>query len=550
LFVLEEKMAISLFTRFPDLLRGVALCATMLFFVDCGGGTDTTVKRDDNSNHTLNTKTLSELCPDLNATPPSAGVMTSEMTKLVGTWSGSGSYMDINLTLKKDGTYTYRSSLGIGKYHNFSRTINYSGKWDLSAGHSQIRLYLELSMAPLILTNAFPKIKTPAGVTLTPGKEVDTQATMSIDAQQDTLPTIDTTCSEQILSRSVDDFKVDYFTMVAPKVNSEKFWASAGIRPPGYNYGRKLGLGSAEWKYANKRIVEEPQEYTMVINDESWQTMFGNRKSYKTVIQDSAKLYLWFKYFKDEMILLGNVKGTVLYIIAGDAPPYWAGDIRKNYKGDPAKIPAKVKESLFPEVLERQPGNNWAGVFQMMDYLRMKYAPNVKLAYTLKTWGLGGINPFLDEPSDGWDKSAGVKSLAAYLNNYHVQFDMLAFNFNPRSKGSTPVGQYNTAVRFYAAISKQMKTRDGFTPKVWIWKVSLWNKEHTTFYFQNIRYLVEQGNAIGMTLGHGNDLAKTSGFSNDPNKDIYIKSWIREYYTGTKDTKIPVHATQGVVRWR
>ena len=385
----------------------------------------------------------------------------------------------------------------------------------------------------------------PAGISLSPGNGIDTDAKIDIDEAKDQASAMYTDTAKSYMKRKITDFQVDYFTMVAPKANSEAYWGD--VTPPGYNYGHKLGLGSDDWNYALARIENDPKNYTMVISDESWQTMLGNRAKYASVIQEPEKMYRWLEYFKDQMQILGKVPGTVLYIIAGDAPAYWAGNIRDKHENDPKNVPAKLIESRFPEVLERNPHNSFAGVFQMMDYLRMKYAPNVKLGYTIKTWGIGA-NPF-SEPAEGWDNSPAVQALADYLNNYDVQFDLLSFNFNPRSPSYT-TEQYKAGTKFFGAVSKKLKTRDGSKPKMWIWKVSLWNKEHTTFFFQNIQFLVDECNAIGMTLGHGNDLVKAGSFKDDPDAGIFIKSWLSEYFNGKQVDTIPVHGTVGVVPWR
>jgi len=473
-------------------------------------------------------------------------IQNGDMKALVGNWFGENkkAHMNIKLQIRKDGTYKYYSNIKIGKFYNYSRIIRYEGKCHLDKGNSQLILELPDVEAPLILTNKFPNIESPSGVILSPGSTIDTNYQMKIDQSQNRVTATFTEKAKEYLNQKVADYTVPYFTMVASKTNSEELWGD--IKPQGYNYGRKLGLETPEWKYALNRMKDDPTNYIMVINDESWQTMFGNRKGYESVIQDPTKMYRWFKYFKDEMKILGKVEGTIIYIIAGDAPAYWVGDIRKDYNNDSKQVTGKIIESRFPEVLERNPSNSFAGIFQMMDYLRMKYAPNVKLGYTIKTWGIG-INPFY-EPSEGWDNNQRVKELADYFNNYNVQFDILAFNFNPRSKGST-TQEYKAGVKFFSEISKKLQTRDKTQAKVWIWKTSLWNKEHTTFYFQNIKYLVDECNVIGMTLGHGNDLVKGGGFKDNTKDNIYIKSWMIEYFNN-QTLDIPVHGTQGLVYWK
>jgi hypothetical protein len=480
----------------------------------------------------------------------STGSLSKDEAIVAGNWYGEKDHLEIRLQLRKDGTYRYTSKLGIGKYHNFPREITYSGTWGLKKGNSQIVLKLPDVQKPLVLTNAFPIIKSPAGVTLFAGSNINVDANMVIDQSQNSVTAEYTQEAKNYMSRKTSDFKVPYFTMIAPKVNSEKFWESVGIKPAGYHYGRKLGLETEEWKYALQRIKDDPENYIMLFNDEGWQLMIGSRKNFKKDIQDPVKMYRWLKYFKDQMIILGKVEGTVLYVITGDAPAYWAGEVRRSAGNDAKNIPAKLIESRFPEVLERNPHNSFAGVFQMMDYLRMKYAPNVKLGYTLKTWGITtGDDHLYTEPDNGWDDSEGVRIMSEYLNNYEVQFDFLAFNYHPRSS-NTDEG-YKAAAKFFGAISKKLKTRDGTEPKLWIWKLSLWNKEQPRVILTNIDFYVDECNAIGVTLGHGNDLVKASGFYDEPDKGIYIKSWMKEYFLGQKVDTIPIHVNQmGTYRWK
>jgi hypothetical protein len=283
--------------------------------------------------------------------------------------------------------------------------------------------------------------------------------------------------------------------------------------------------------------------------DESWQTMFGNRHDYQKVLAAPDKIYRWLEYWKDEMQLLSEVKGGVIFIIAGDTPPFWAGDIRKNHGNDPHNVPALIEGSRFPEALELAPSQSFAGLFQVMDYLRMKYAPNVKLGYTLKTWGIAASSKLFTPPETKWATDPDMKIMADYINNFGIEFDILAFNFNPRSSGYTDE-EYRIGARYFGEISKLLNSRDNIKPKLWIWKVSLWNQEHTSFYFQNIDYLVDSCNAIGMTLGHGNDLTKVSGFSDDAENENYVKSWMLEYYNSTVIDSISLHAVKGPVKWR
>ena len=533
------------------------LLIIIFFILGCGGGgggvknapvqntSHQTVSEAENSYknsedyiepHKVDKKTYDLLRFDINATKD----------ECYGNWYGEYDHMKIALLLKKDGTYEYKSVLLIGKYHNVPRVSEYKGTWVIANSNSQIKLKIQNCDAPLVLSNRFPVIKTPAGVNLYPGSCVDENKTYDINGSYDKVEAKYTTNAQKYMERNVSDYSVDYFTMVAAKANSESFWKSVDMLPPGFNYGHKFDT-SADWDYAKKRMAQDSENYAIVISDESWQNMMGNRGVYKKTILKSQKIYRWLEYFKDQMQILGKVKGPVIYIFAGDAPAYFAGDIRSNFGNDPKNVPAKLIESRFPEVLERNPDNSFAGIFQTMDYLRMKYAPNVKLAYTLKTWGIAEKDIY-HEPSGGWDNYETVKTMADYLNNFGVQFDLLSFNFHPRSSHTTE--EYESAAKYFGAISKHLKMRDNNKPKLWIWKLSLWNQEQTSFIFSHIDYLVDKCNAIGVTLGHGNDLAGKSGFVDNEDDDNYLKSWIIEYFKGEQNDSIPIHAVKGLIYWR
>ena len=472
--------------------------------------------------------------------------VSATMDSFVGNWYGKKDHMSIALQLKKDGSYRYHSVFHIGKFHNTARTSDYEGSWSLAKGDSQLLLTLQNNEAPLVITNNFPTLQTPAGVVLSPGASIERTAAVTFDKSQNIVTAEYTDRAKEYMSRSIADYQVDYFTMVAPKANTEEFWKSVDMLPPGYNFGHKL-TNETTWNYAKERVQQDPKNYTIVIPDESWQTLFGNRGNYKEVILDPHKMYRWFEYFKDEMQILGKVKGSVLYIFAGDAPASWPKDVRSNFDNDPKKVPAHLYESRFPEVLERKPSNSFAGIFQMMDYLRMKYAPNVKMGYTIKTWGTPATKILFDEPQEGWENRDETKIMAEYFNNFDVQFDFLTFNFNPRSQHETE--GYKSAARYFGAVSKAMQSRDGTATKLWIWKLSLWNQEQTFFVLHHIEYLVNECNAIGVTLGHGNDLSKKSGFEDNAQEENYLQSWIKEYYSA-QEQNITIHSTLGKVYWR
>jgi hypothetical protein len=535
-------------------IASLIIIVLMLFFTGCGSATSSQNSGSgDNSNsgssskkavftpQEIDTKVSSKFGDD-----NSTEVVSGDAKALVGNWYGENKRFKVYLQLKKDGTYNYISRLGLGKFYNIFRTTQYNGVWELKNSNSQIVLSLQDCDAPLILSNRFPIIKAPMGIDLVAGSEIDSNYAMQIDESKDVVVASYTTHAQEYMQREVNDFNVDYFTMVAPKVNSEAFWDD--LKPMGYHYGHKMGVDTPEWKYATQRIKDDPNNYIFAIVDESWQTLIGHRKDYVSDVSKPEKIYKWLEFWKAQMKLLGKVEGTVLYFIAGDAPPFWAGNIRGNFNNDPKNVPAKITQSRFPEALERNPSQSFAGIFQMMDYLRMKYAPNVKLGYTLKTWGIAASRHLYTKPQNGWQNEQDMQVMADYLNNYDVKFDILCFNFNPKGTGYTDE-QYKVGIDYFGTISKNMHTRDNQPVKLWVWKVSLWS-EHPSFYFRNIDFMVNEANAIGMTLGHGNDLVGQSGFSDNEKQEIYIRSWMHEYYNNETNTTLSKHATKGLVYWR
>ncbi len=537
--------------RFMRYYKFIFLGLVFMILVGCNGSATAVI--DGNSSDPLIQKISKEDIDNKvdnrfgSDTTKESNKLSSDEKMMSGNWYGENKkeYRTIWLQLRKDGTYKFISKTMLGKFHNIPREAQYSGKWHLQNSNSQLILDIPDIDAPLICSNRFPKIEMPQNVTLYPGIDIDDSFPMQIDSSKDVVTSNGPTPNvKKIMKRKVDGSRApNYFTFVAPKANNEKFWGD--LTPPGYNYGHKIykpfsSSSVNDWKYALKRVNDDSKNYLIVISDESWQTYIGHRKSYTKDIQDPKKLYKWFEYWKRQMMTLGEVNGTVYYILGGDAPSYWAGNIVHVYHGDPKKVPAKVVESRFPEALELNPSQSFAGVFQVMDYLRMKYAPNLKLGYTLKTWGVVGLSD--TEPSEGWDNSKSTQTMANYINNFGVQFDLLAFNLNPRAADRTEDG-YKSVLKYYGAISKKLHTRDGSKAKLWIWKLSLWNKSQRAFYFQHIDFLVKEANTIGLTLGHGNDLEGKSGFE-EP-----IKSWLKEYYQGVEIGN-GSHATKGPVYWR
>ncbi len=471
--------------------------------------------------------------------------MDQDSKAMVGNWYGKKDYLQIRMQLRADGTYKYFEYLGIGKHHNVGRVLVREGKWHLANGNSQLILELDDCEAPIILSNRYPRLINGGGVELSGGTGIDRHYDMKIDTEQDTVSATDHTDRvNEILGTGLRGKMPSYFTMVASKANSEEFWSAAGIKPPGYNYGHKIykDFVAAEkeiWDYAKERNRDDPENYIIVISDESWTTFMGHRKNFEKAVLDPEKLYRWLFYWKTEMIILGSLPNGAIHIFAGDPPPYFMGRIRTDYDNSAQNVPAKIFETRFPEALELNPPQTFAGLFQLMDYIRMKYAPNVRMAYTLKEWGSQGLRD--EEPEGGWDNDPDLQKMADEVNSFGVSWDYLAFNFNPSGEGGKRSDDiYKVRAKYFGTVAKKLLKRDGHTPagaKVWIWKVSLWSN-HPSFYFRNIPFLVNEANVAGMTLGHGNDWSGHSlGDYEDPAPDWPLKSWIEEYYTGVDKGK-------------
>ena len=464
--------------------------------------------------------------------------MNPSQQLFVGNWYGNANYLQIRLQLRADGTYNYFEYLAIGKKHNVGRSLTLHGNWSLQNGNSQIVLNSDDSEVPIIISARYPNLVSSSGVTLWGGSSINRSATVQTDKNQDI---VTTTLHKQkvknIFSKNLKGELPNYFTMVAAKFNDSNSWNVAGIEPPGFNYGHKIYKPLVQsdvdaWQYAVSRNENDPKNHVIVISDESWTVFMGSRKYFESAIQDPHKLYRWFLYWKTEMQMLGKLKNGVIHIFAGDPPPHFMGVIHSKYDDNASKVPAKIAETLFPEVLELNPPQTFAGIFQVMDYIRMKYAPNVRLGYTIKEWGSQGIKD--TEPAGGWENDPTLQRMADEINSFGVSFDYLAFNFNP-TVGDRSDNIYKARAKYFGAISKKLLKRDGKTlnnAKVWIWKSSLWSN-HPSFYFRNIDFLVNQANVAGMTLGHGNDWkGHQLGDYTAPATRWPLKSWIEEYYTG------------------
>ncbi len=506
--------------------------------------------------HTLNADTDSTIDPQTVDTKvwnkfgkdaTSQEAMGDAQEAFIGNWYGTKNYLQVYLQLKTDGTYSYFEYLMIGKSHNIGRAFQHTGRWSLQKGNSQILLHSNDSEAPIILSARYPNIVAASGITLWGGSSIDRNTTIQTDRTQDiTTITINKQKVQTVFGKNLRGTVPSYFTMVASKANSENFWHAAGIKPPGYNYGHKIykpfiQSSKEAWVYANKRSKEDPENYIVVINDESWTIFMGHRKDFENTIMDPQKLYRWFFYWKTEMQMLGKLNNGVIHMFAGDPPPYFMKAINSTYNNNAANVPANIAQTRFPDAMELNPPQTFAGIFQVMDYIRMKYAPNVRMGYTIKEWGSQGLSD--TEPDEGWENNTALQKMADEINSFGVCFEYLGFNFNPSGEGGKRDDDvYKVRAKYFGTVAKKLLKRNGVTPvkaKAWIWKTSLW-ANHPSFYFRHIRYLVNQANIAGMTLGHGNDwIGHRLEDYEDPAKNWPLKSWIEEYYTGQQKNVSP-----------
>ena len=489
------------------------------------------------------------------ASKPSSS-LTADERALVGNWMGKGkNYVIVSRTwlqLRADGTYKYMWWTGLGNQYDVDRVLVAEGKWHLKNGNSQLVMELPDSETPLVFSARFPKLAASDGGKMCPGRRVEVDRKMDVDPDKDLVPVSGPSSAvRKVLQGRVLDSGPDYFSFVACKGNSPQFWDD--LAPPrGYDYSGLVYKPQSEdeantWEYAKKRAAEHPKDYLVVITDEM--KYMGSRKNILSVLEDPYNVNAILNIWKTQMQLLATVKGQVLFIIAGDAPPYWGSLIRTEYENDADKLPVKLLESRFPEALELNPPDSFAGLIQVLDYLRMKYAPNVKLGYTLKTWGTVGFD--FEEPPEGWDHNNGVQIMADYLNSFGVPFDILSFNFRPNS-GDHSDDEYKAGARYFAAISRKMNpTHNGAVPKVWVWKTKILT-DHPSFFFRNVDFMIREGNAIGVTVSHWNELAKEGAFKDytrSNGKKSLINTWMHEYYLGKTIGDGP-HATPGPVYWR
>ncbi len=326
-----------------------------------------------------------------------------------------------------------------------------------------------------------------------------------------------------------------------------------GIDLKSYSYGHKIykDFISSEletWKEVVKRSNTE-DDFIIVIAYDQWGKIMGSRKGVVKQLQDPKKIYKYFDAFKQTMIKLSEAKGSVLLGFEPDPMAYFMGLMRKSYQNDPNNLPAKIDEANFPEALEINPPQNFAGFWQVIDHIREKYAPNVMLAPTVKTWGIP-TDPKA-EPVGGWSSDdEGVRTVIDYYQNYGVNWDALAFNYNPGKVHDDE--NFKAIARYISAIAGGMSNdKTGMRVRPYFWKTKIttehydgtpeedWYYDDISFEMRNIQFLADLG-FTGINLGYGNEIAK-------PNKlPPLVECWLKEYFEGEEGECTP-HGTIGIV---
>ncbi len=448
-----------------------------------------------------------------------AVALTDDARAMVGTWKGSNE----NLVLNEDGTYHYESTVWLGKHRNWPRHSTYDGIWSLQASNSQVVLELPNCEYPLYLSNRFPKIWTPLGAVLSPDSTVDTNYVMEINVSNDVVH-VDGP-SEAVLEVYNGPLKgigPDYITFTAPKQSGPDFWGD--LPPMAYSFGGNVYKDSNEWKTALECVNRDPENYIIFITNEQWQYLMGNRHDYASQLANPHKVYSWFEFFKTQMERLSAVTNGIAYeIFAGDTPAAWISDVRKDFGNNASNVFASVHASRFPEALEINAEDSMAGFFQVLDYMRMKYAPNVRFGYVMKE--RGAFNT--------------VDTVPVYLNSLGGCFEVIGFNYNP-TLPPRPEEDYLRVMKENAEIVRRVHSRHWGHPRIWVWKISTWKQEHVEFWFKHIG-LMSENEIIGLTLGHGNDLVNWSEWQ-EP-----LKTYLRQYYSGESALD---GATPGPVYWK
>ena len=331
-----------------------------------------------------------------------------------------------------------------------------------------------------------------------------------------------------------------------PHVSEEPvFWIAM---PKAYFTAEKYGIELNAYAVRNQAFVgklrnenvqqlirrsREDSSFMVVVVSDKWHLIMGERKNFINELQDTQKVRKYFLYIKK---LFQNLSYFQRGIVNFEPDPMGSfyKIISKQYNSDPNLVYVPLSQVNMPEVHELNPPDNFAGFWQVIDYLRKKYAPQIMIAPTIKVWGNSG-KPW-KEPAGGWTyDDPQVRPMWEYYARYGVQWDGLAFNFNGKKQADSV---YKSIVKYFCAVADGMSRYFHRPMYKFIWKVKIydfhyskppsqWPVNELEFVFRNIPFLASMG-VRGMVIGYGNQL---NGLYAP--KDVLppaLVCWLKEYF--------------------
>ena len=298
--------------------------------------------------------------------------------------------------------------------------------------------------------------------------------------------------------------------------------------------------------------ANEDKDFIIVVVSDKWHKFFGDRKNFVNELKNTEHIKAYFQYIKGIITKLDTVPQAVINF---EPDPFgsFSKIIRKEYSGDPNNVPVPLSKVNFPEIKELNPPDNFAGFWQVIDYMRNKYAPQIMIAPTIKEWGIPA-KILKDKPENGWNKNAPqVIEMSNFYEKFGVNWDALAFNINDQKR---PDSEFKTIVEYFTSVAKAMKNKKTGKPVYsFIWKtmilkdhftkpVEKWPVNELSFEFRNIDFLAAHG-VRGMVVGYGNQL---SGKYADKNTlPPMLECWLKEYFNEKKQNCSP-HGTIGTIK--
>ena len=311
------------------------------------------------------------------------------------------------------------------------------------------------------------------------------------------------------------------------------------------NYGIKLNAYAVRnqafmWKIDNenvqkliKKSKEDPSFYVIVTSDK-WHQIMWERKEFVKNVQDTEKVKKYFEYVRNIFKNLSYFNHSVINFEPDPMGSFYK-TISKNYNSDPTKVYVPLDKIDLPEIKELNPPNNFAGFWQVIDYMRKKYSPQTKIAPTIKTWGTSG-KPAI-EPEGGWTyDNPQVKPMWEYYARYWVDWDWLAFNFNATSRNDK---EFKSILKYFSAVADWMSKKFNKPIYRFIWKVKIfdfyykqttdkWDVNELQFLFKNIPFMASLW-IRWMVVWYWSELSDKYT-SNKGELPSALVCWLKEYY--------------------